>query len=72
MDKPTVQGHTKRDKPLRPWLSVNLQPVNAWRIGSKEKSNSIHGRQCVSIEESAMEMERKRREVRPTLQRILS
>jgi len=30
-------------------------------------SSSRHGRKCVSMEESVTEMERKRREVRPTL-----
>jgi len=35
-----------------------------------EWSSSKHGRQGVSMEENDLEMERKRREVRPTLQRF--
>jgi len=35
-----------------------------------EWSSSSHGKQGVSMEENDLEMERKRREVRPTLQRF--
>jgi len=45
--------------------------VNGWIIGSRKRSNSRLGRQCASMEESSLEMERKRTEVRPTLERIL-
>jgi len=25
------------DEPLRPWLDMNLEPVNRWRIGNRKK-----------------------------------
>jgi len=41
-------------------------------LAAEKKSSSRHGRQCLSMEESALEMERKKREVRLIRQRILS
>jgi len=33
---------------------MDLEPVNGWIIGSKKRSSSRHGRQCISMEENAL------------------
>jgi len=52
-------------------LAINLEPVNRWIINNRKKSSSRHGRQYVLMEENDLERERKRREVRSTLQMML-